>query len=216
MKSLLKVTIAVDNASWYLPYAEVLVSKLIGKGINAVLVGPDDQLRQSDMTFYLGCIYKKTDDELGLSKLNMVVHESALPSGRGFAPIAWQILAGQQEIIMSLIDIEKGQPVDSGKIYLQAKLSLKGHELLPEWRKAQASITNDLVLQFVEANVANGTEQVGDATFFRKRTPADSELSIDMSINEQFDLLRVVDNEAYPAFFEKDEILYKLIIEKMK
>ncbi len=216
MEFLPKVTIAVDNESWYLPYAKVLVSKLVHKGINAALVGPDDQLRSSDITFFLGCIYKKTDDELELSKLNMVVHESALPFGRGFAPVAWQILAGQQEIIMTLMDIQKSQPVDSGNIYLQAKLNLKGHELLPEWRQFQAEITNDLVLQFVAANVVNGTEQVGDPTFFRKRTPADSKLSIDMSIKDQFNLLRVVDNKAYPAFFKINEILYKLTIEKVE
>ena len=87
---------------------------------------------------------------------------------------------------------------------------------MPEWRQFQAEITNDLVLQFVAANVVNGTEQVGDPTFFRKRTPADSKLSIDMSIKDQFNLLRVVDNKAYPAFFKINEILYKLTIEKVE
>ena len=34
-----------------------------------------------------------------------------------------------------------------------------------------------------------------------KRTPADSEIDPGKSILEQFNLLRIVDSERYPAFF---------------
>ena len=38
-------------------------------------------------------------------------------------------------------------------------------------------------------------------TFYPKRTKKDSELDIKKSIKQQFNKLRVVDNERYPAFF---------------
>ena len=53
-------------------------------------------------------------------------------------------------------------------------------------------------------------------TFYRKRTPSDSCLDINKSINEQFNLLRVVDNERYPAFFKKNNIKYVVKIYKEK
>ena len=45
-------------------------------------------------------------------------------------------------------------------------------------------------------------EQIGEESFFKKRGAEDSELDTEQSIKDQFNLLRVVDNEKYPAFFE--------------
>jgi len=41
----------------------------------------------------------------------------------------------------------------------------------------------------------------GSETFYERRRPKDSELDVSKSIADQFNLLRVVDNERYPAFF---------------
>ena len=55
-------------------------------------------------------------------------------------------------------------------------------------------------------------KQEGSETIYPKRTPKDSELDINKSIKEQFNLFRIVDNEKYPAFFEIDGIKYVLNI----
>ena len=57
-----------------------------------------------------------------------------------------------------------------------------------------------------------GKPQVGDDTFYPKRTPKESELDIDKSIISQFNLLRVVDNERYPAYFHINNKKYIRII----
>ena len=44
--------------------------------------------------------------------------------------------------------------------------------------------------------------QIGHSTFYKKRTPQNSEINIKNSILSQFNLLRVVDNKNYPAFFK--------------
>jgi methionyl-tRNA formyltransferase len=56
--------------------------------------------------------------------------------------------------------------------------------------------------------------QFGEETFYPRRGAIDSELSIDSTIRQQFDLLRTVDNEAYPAFFYHKGNKYILKIEK--
>ena len=59
-----------------------------------------------------------------------------------------------------------------------------------------------------------GKEQQGKSTFYKRRTPKDSELNINKSIDEQFNLLRIVDNHNYPAYFIKNNVKYILKIEK--
>jgi len=46
--------------------------------------------------------------------MNLVVHESDLPRGKGFAPVKWQILDGKKEIPVCLL--ETTEQVDSGDI----------------------------------------------------------------------------------------------------
>ena len=58
--------------------------------------------------------------------------------------------------------------------------------------------------------------QTGEETFYKKRNSENSKLDIDKSIKEQFNLLRIVDNDSYPAFFEVDGNRYILKIELEK
>ena len=44
--------------------------------------------------------------------------------------------------------------------------------------------------------------QIGKSTFYKKRNPQNSEVKIKKSIFAQFNLLRIVDNKNYPAFFK--------------
>lgn len=44
--------------------------------------------------------------------------------------------------------------------------------------------------------------QIGKSSFYKKRNPNNSEIKIKKSIFTQFNLLRIVDNKSYPAFFK--------------
>ncbi len=133
----------------------------------------------------------------------LVVHESDLPQGKGWSPLTWQILEGQHRIPVTLI--EAADRVDSGTLYAQRWLQFQGHELIDELRAAQAAATHDLCRWFVDNlphSGAQGQPQAGQETFYPRRRPADSRLDPEQTLAEQFDLLRVVDNERYPAFFD--------------
>ena len=45
-------------------------------------------------------------------------------------------------------------------------------------------------------------KQTGKSTFFKKRNKLSSEINILKSIKSQFNLLRIVNNEKWPAFFK--------------
>ena len=58
-------------------------------------------------------------------------------------------------------------------------------------------------------------KQRGSSTVYRRRTPNDSELNINKTLKLQFNLLRVVDNERYPAFFKHKNNKYILKVYKV-
>ena len=106
---------------------------------------------------------------------------------------------------------------DNGPIYLQEWLTFKGDELSSEWRQMQADATKDLCLKWVENYpeiLKQGLAQKGEASFYAKRSPKDSQILVDQTIEQQFNLLRVVDNKHYPAFFEMNGTRYQLQIQK--
>lgn len=134
---------------------------------------------------------------------NLVVHESALPHGQGWSPMTWQILEGASGITVTLF--EATAELDAGPIYLQEQIALQGHELVDEWRSMQAKATLELCLAWFDGYqriVVAAKPQVGVASHYRRRKPADSQLDPESSLAEQFNLLRVADNQRYPARFQ--------------
>ena len=143
------------------------------------------------------------------NQYNMVIHESNLPQGKGFAPIAWQILEGKKVIPVCLI--EANYSVDSGDIWLKEYIELVGDELSHQWRIKQGEISIQLAIKFIiNFHELKPQVQLGKSTNYPRRTPKDSELDINKTLAEQFDLLRVVDNHLYPAFFNHLGVRYKI------
>ena len=143
----------------------------------------------------------------------LVVHESDLPQGKGWSPLTWQILEGKSHIPVTLF--EAAERVDSGPIYAQRWLEFKGHELLDELRYGQAAATRELCRWFVDnypESAAEACEQSGEESIYPRRRPADSALDANQTFAEQFNLLRVVDNQRYPAFFDWCDRRYELTI----
>lgn len=213
MKSIKNINILVDNDSWILPHTDQLVNWAKNEGYIVNYCKSQDQLALADVSFFLGCTKIVKKEQLLLSQLNLVVHESDLPKGKGFAPVAWQILEGKNDIPVCLI--EANEKTDSGKIWLKDKIELNGYELCDEWRKLQGEVTLRLCKNFLKHyQELSPQDQQGCESFYSRRTADDSQLDLDKTLAEQFDLLRIVDNERYPAFFHHKEKKYFVKIEK--
>ena len=201
------IQLLVDNKnSWIIPYASKLRDDIISKFNHEVtLINEHDDVKKGNILCLLSCenIFNKLD----LNDFNLVVHESNLPKGKGWSPLTWQVIEGKNKIPITLFEaVEK---VDAGRIYLQSFIELTGKELLSEIKDLQGKMTIDLILKFLENfHKIKGQDQKGDSTYYPKRGPIDSELDIDKSIKNQFNLLRVCDNERYPAFFKIDNKKY--------
>ncbi|HVV39390.1 MAG TPA: formyltransferase family protein [Candidatus Paceibacterota bacterium] len=210
----LKISILVDNPnSWIVPTAQRLVSAIAERGHTAQLFHTQEEIPAGDIAFVLGCEKILPVEVLRRNTHNIVVHPSALPQGRGFSPLTWQILDGKNDIPVTLF--EAAEKVDTGPIYLQGMIHFEGHELNPELKAAQGDITIKLALQFLDEyppKVSRLPE--GEGSWYKRRSPGDSRLDPHKTLAEQFNLLRVADNERYPAFFELEGHQYVLRITK--
>lgn len=194
--------ILVDNKnSWIIPFAEKL--NIVFKSLNhsCELIFDHSDLKSGDVLFLLSCEKLISKDLMSLHKHNLVVHESALPQGKGWSPLTWQVLEGKKKIPITLFEAQSS--VDSGDIYLQDHIELTGTELIDELRELQGSKTIELALLFVKNfHQIKSIKQQGESSFYKKRTPIDSKLDLNLTLQEQFNLLRVCDNDRYPAWFE--------------
>ena len=117
--------------------------------------------------------------------------------------MTWQILEGATSIPLTLF--EAAADLDAGPIHAQEMLQLKGHELAPEWQQLQAMATVRLCANWLSnypLSAASPQPQIGAESCYGRRRPEDSRMDPARPLQEQFPLLQVVDNEAYPAFFE--------------
>ncbi len=133
-------------------------------------------------------------------KLPLVIHESNLPKGRGCSPVLWEVLNKKKIFYVSIIEAKK--KVDSGKIILKRKFTIKSEDLYDDIRKKQTqsnvSIVKDFLNIYPKITFKN---QIGKPTYFRKRKIQDSELNINKSIKSQFNLMRINNNKEWPSFF---------------
>lgn len=209
----MKIHILTDRTSWMNKYNLLLQQRLQELGHVVRMISSKEELEEGDVAFFLSCFEIVTEDFLKLNKHNIVVHESALPAGKGWSPLTWQILEGKNSIPICLF--EASSLCDSGDIYLSDTIEFEGHELVDELRQKQGEKTIELSLEFIKRySEVSGIPQTGNESYYLKRTAKDSELDLNKTLEEQFNLLRIVDNVNYPAFFMKDGIKYILKVEK--
>lgn len=210
-----KIGVVTDSKSWFLPYSKELVER-IETEFNIATHFYEDHRRvpnDADIVFLLS--YFSVVDEAFINCFEevLIVHESDLPKGRGWAPLFWQIIEGKN--IIPVVLFKAIQNVDAGPILIKNYIELDGNELHDEIRKKQAEVTISMCLQFLEDyNKITPKKQKGKPSVFPKRTPEDSELDIDKTIRSQFNLLRTLSNEEYPAFFKISGQKYILKIYK--
>lgn len=206
----MKIAFLLDkDNNWIEPFVELYVKN----NSNFNIFYNHIDVVNYDIVFILA--YTKILDNkfLKSNNLNLVVHESDLPKGKGFSPIQWQILEGKNEIIFTLF--EAIETLDAGDIYSQEKISLEGHELFEEIRMLQGETTIKLIDNFLNSypNIEKKVQK-GKESFYAKRKSEDDKIDIDKSIKDQFNHFRIAQNNEYPLWFEIDGHRYTLKVFK--
>ena len=158
------------------------------------------KIKKQDIVCVLGYTKKLPENFIKNNKYVLIIHESPLPKGKGFSPLQWQILENKKKITACLFSANNY--FDSGDILLREQITLDGTELYDEIREKQATTSIKLINKFLKSYpFIKKIRQKGESSFYRKRSPKDSELDIKKSIISQFNKLRIANNNEWPSFF---------------
>lgn len=169
-------------------------------------------LAGGDFLFLISCSQLISQIDRNKFLHSLVVHASDLPQGRGWSPHVWEILNGKNQITVTLLEAE--DKVDSGKIWAKKQFMLEGHELYDEINAQLFEVTLQL-MDLAAKGIALPEVQKGQSSYWPKRSPLDSEISVYTTLHDAFNMLRVCDPFRFPAYFKHLGHTYKITIEKM-
>lgn len=180
------------------------------------IVRSRSELSSGDFLFLVSCSEIINADHRNKFRHTLVLHASDLPKGRGWSPHVWTIVQGGDVIYLSLIEAEDN--VDTGKIWLKTEIPVDRGALWDEVNhqlfKAEIDLINEALNRY--ENIEPYVQRLDvEPTYFRKRTPLDSQLDPGQTIADQFNLLRMCDPARYPAWFELHGQKYRLTVEKL-
>ncbi len=172
------------------------------------------EARGGDFLFLVSCQEIVRAEARSRYRHTLVLHASALPTGRGMSPHVWQLLDGQTELTMTLLNA--ADPVDSGDIWRQLSFNVPRSATFGEINARLFDTQIELMswaLQNCDRHTP--TQQQGTPSYYRRRTPADSEIDPRRPLMDSFDLLRLADPERYPAYFTLHDRKFRITIEPM-
>jgi methionyl-tRNA formyltransferase len=186
-------------------------------GVHVIsIVRSKRDLQGGDILFLVSCNELLDSDHLSAFAATLVLHASDLPEGRGWSPHVWQLVAGADHIVLTLLEAE--DPVDSGRIWKKVHIPVPRHALWDEIHHLLFSAElqlMDFALSALGAIKPIAQSESTARSSYRRRTPEDSRLDPERSLSDQFDLMRVCDPDRYPAFFELRGHRYRVKLEKM-
>lgn len=211
----MKVCILCDSISHpVIPYLKEWQERR-KSDVDIEVVHDKEGLKGGDLLILVSCGQIITREYRDRFRRSLVIHASDLPLGRGWSPHIWQVLEGKKEITVSLLEAE--DKVDTGRICHQLNIKIENTDLYDDINRKLFDIEIKLMDYAVDNfNSLEFYEQKRDVrpTYYPKRTPLDSELDINKTLKEQFDLLRVCDPERFPAFFIIDGKKIKVKLER--
>ena len=215
MGTSMRVTIICSDQSHpIMPYLQNWIDINL-RSIEILLVTSSRDIGGGDILFLVSCSEKITASVRSKFNHTLVLHASALPKGRGWSPHIWGIVQGDDHITLSLIEAE--EEIDTGRIWKQKRINIPKYFLWDQINQSLFVAELDLMTWAIENSsvvLPKDQNQTATPTYNRRRSDLDSQLDLEKTIEEQFDLIRVCDPNRYPAFFEKDGKKFKLKFER--
>ena len=140
------------------------------------------------------------------------LHDSLIPKYRGFAPINWAIINGENETGLTIHYIDKG--IDTGDILLQKKIDIKLQDTAFDIYKKLLDISSDMMHEIIiqiENNKLNPQSQsnMQKGFFCCRRFPRDGKINWNEDRSKTYNLIRA-SSDPYPNafFFFEDKKYY--------
>lgn len=124
-------------------------------------------------------------------------HMTDVPYGRGGSPLQNLIAEGHR--FTKLTALRMTNELDAGPVYLKRDLSLEGGSAEEIYMRA-GELSSTMVLDIIAGDPVPEPQQ-GDVKTFKRRTPKQSSLPVELSLKEVHDFIRMLDAEGYPQAF---------------
>jgi methionyl-tRNA formyltransferase len=126
----------------------------------------------------------------------IIFHMTDLPFGRGGSPLQNLIVRGHSDTMITALRCT--QELDAGPVYLKHPLSLHGsaEEI---FRRADCTI-EEMIVTIIETNPVPAP-QVGEVVTFARRRPDDGNWGECHSLDQVYDMIRMLDADGYPNAF---------------
>jgi|TARA_R110000787_G_scaffold285864_1_gene402552 methionyl-tRNA formyltransferase len=187
------------------------------KGINCKLINSRDQLNNikfnnDDVIFFIGWSWMVKDYIINNNRC-ICLHPSPLPKYRGGSPIQHQIINGEKDSAVTFFIMN--DKLDAGEILYQEKFSLEGE--LSDIFNRIISIGSKGLLTLLHTEVKPIKQDELKATYYKRRKPEESEITIDEIKNKPteylYNKIRML-NDPYPNAYIKCKDGSKLYITK--
>ncbi len=202
LKNLREEDIKID--SFTIPQTEYSrLEELESKVINRNEIG-DLNLGKYHALFFYGWSWIIPD---GIVRNNecICLHPSPLPKYRGGSPLQHQIINGEGESAVTLFRMDSG--IDTGPIYYQEPFSLEGSlsDIFGRISNVGSNLTKKLVRDFESGRAIPSPQNEEEATFFKRRGPEESELTLkmmeEMTAEEIYNFVRALEDPYPNAYF---------------
>ena len=128
----------------------------------------------------------------------VLFHSSNLPYGRGGSPIQNLILKKIKRTHVCAIKPQK--QIDTGDIYMKKKLNLHGS--LNEIFLRITKILEFMILKIIK-KIPKAKKQSGKIVKFKRISNKESKIKKNISLNNLYDKIRMLDHDEYPRAFIK-------------
>ena len=179
------------------------------------LIHDKSELAYGDILYLVSCSQLIGREDRARYAHVLVLHASNLPDGRGWSPHIWDILAGKENLTLSLLTAEDS--LDTGAIWSKLHFAVPRHALHDEINDLLFQAELDLMdrgIDMVAADVAPVPQPAEGGSFHPRRIPEDSRLDPTRPLANLFDQIRVADPDRFPAFFELHGHTYVVTLKK--
>lgn len=121
-------------------------------------------------------------------------HMTDVPYGRGGSPLQNLIVRGHKETVLTALKMTN--ELDAGPVYAKRALSLAGSSAEEIYIRA-SEISAELAIWIAQEEPTPQPQQ-GEPVEFKRRKPSESQLPEDLTLEQTYDFIRMLDADGYP------------------
>ena len=163
-----------------------------------------------DMVLFYGWSWKISPSIIE-KYMCLMLHPSPLPKYRGGSPIQNQIINGETQSAVTIIEMT--DKLDAGDILAQESISLDGN--IKEILKRLTRVGTRLTKRIVSGNIAKRKQDETEATFYNRRKEKDNEITVREILSQDsqylYNKIRML-GDPYPYAYIKTVDGKKLLI----